>query len=112
MYNKGNKRKGKVNKMRTVNDVPAMANENWVNNPPQYNNLTDPRTVEWAVAEELREITNEFEILRAITNEVSNRFVGGLQQGSIKDWDTACAMIEEWKEIIEQKVEAITERFY
>ena len=98
--------------MRTVNDVPAMTNENWRSNPPQYDNLTDPRTVEWAVAEELREVTNEFEILRAITNEVSNRFVGGIQQGSIKDWDTVCEMIEEWKTIIEQKVEAITERFY
>ena len=98
--------------MRTVNDVPAMANENWRSNPPQYENLTDPRTVEWAMAEELREVTNEFEILRAITNEVSNRFVGGIQQGSIKDWDTVCEMIEEWKTIIEQKVEAITERFY
>ena len=98
--------------MRTVNDVPAMANEKWRNNPPQYDNLTDPRTVEQAVAEELREVTNEFEILRALTNEVTNRFVGGIQQGVIQDWDTACEMIEEWKTIVEQKVEAITARFY
>jgi hypothetical protein len=98
--------------MRTVNDVPAMANENWRNNAPQYDNLTDPRTVEWAVAEELREVTTELEILRALTEEVNHRYVGGIQQGTIKDWDTACAMIEEWKEIIEQKVQAITDRFY
>lgn len=101
-----------VNKMRTVSDVPAMKNEDWRNNPPQYNNLTDPRTVEWAMAEELREVTNEFEILRALTNEVSNRFVGGIQQGSIKDWETVSAMLEEWREIVEQKLEEITDRFY
>lgn len=98
--------------MRTVSDVPVMKNEDWRNTPPQYDNLSDPRTVEWAMAEELREVANEFEILRALTNEVNNRFVGGIQQGAIKDWEQVAEMIEEWKEIVEQKLEAITERFY
>ena len=106
------KRKGKVNKMRTVSDVPVMKNEDWRDTPPQYDNLSDTRTVEWAIAEELTEVTNEFEILRALTNEVNNRFVGGIQQGAIKDWEQVAEMIEEWKEIVEQRLEAITDRFY
>ena len=98
--------------MRTVENVPAMMNEDWRNNPPQYDNLSDTRTVEWAMAEELLEVRNEFEVLRALTEEVHSRFVGGIQQGAIKDWEQVAEMIEEWKEIVEQKVEAITERFY
>lgn len=98
--------------MRTVSDIPVMKNEDWKNNPLQYNNLMDSRTVEWAIAEELKEVANEFEILRTLTNKVNNQFVGGLQQGHIKDWNTVAAMLEEWRENVEQKLEEITNRFY
>lgn len=98
--------------MITVNEVEVMENEIWRNNPPQYNNLMDKRTVEWAMAKEFASISNELENLKNLTEKVDRRFVNGLQQGSIKDWDAVIAIIEEWKESMEQGLALISERFY
>lgn len=98
--------------MRTVNDVPVIQNEDWRNNPPKYDNFTDLRTVEWGIAEELTEIKNEFEALRTLTDEMNIRFVGGIQQGSIKSWDEVAEMLEEWRETVKQKLEVIANNFY
>ena len=95
-----------------VEDVKVMETEEWRNNPPKYNNLTDNRTVEWGVAKELTDIKERFAALAKLADDLNVKFVGGLQQGSIKDWETVAQLLSEFEEEVELKMEMISEKFY
>ena len=93
-------------------DIKAMETNNWKNIPPQYNNLTDNRTVEWGITQELTNNKEDFEALATLADNLNIRLVGGLQQGSIKDWETIAQLLSQFVEEIEQKMEAISDKFY
>lgn len=95
-----------------VEDIEVMETENWKNTPPQYNNLTDNRTVEWGISQELTNIKEEFAALSKLADNLNTRLVGGLQQGSIKDWETIAQLFLQFEEEIEQRMDAISEKFY
>ena len=93
-------------------DIKVMETEDWRNTPPQYNNLTDSRTVEWGITQELSGIAEEFVALAKLANNLNTRFVGGLQQGSIKNWETIAQLLSQFEEEVEQRMEAISDKFY
>ena len=110
-YNKHNKKNKKVDTMN-AEDIKVVKTEDWRNTPPQYNNLTDNRTVEWGVAQELTDIEEEFAALAKLANNLNTRLVGGLQQGSIKEWEEIAQLLSQFKEEVEQRIEAISDKFY
>jgi hypothetical protein len=93
-------------------DIKVMETEDWRNTPPQYNNLTDSRTVEWGIVQELIGIKEESMALAELANNLNIYLVNGLQQGSIKDWETIAQLISQFEEEVEQKMEAISVKFY
>jgi hypothetical protein len=93
-------------------DIKVMETENWNNIPPQYNNLTDNRTVEWGIAQELTDIEKEFIALATLANNLNTRLVGGLQQGSIKEWEEIAQLLSQFEEEITERMEAISDKFY
>jgi hypothetical protein len=38
--------------------------------------------------------------------------VGGLQQGSIKEWEEIAQLLSQFEEEVEQRMEAISDKFY
>ena len=86
--------------------------EDWVNTPPQYNNLTDNRTVEWGMVQKLTEIKKEFEALAKLADGLDSRLVGGLQQGSIKEWEEIAQLLSKFEVEVEQRMKAISYKFY
>lgn len=97
--------------MRTE-DIKVMETEDWRSIPPQYNNLTDNRTVEWGIAQELTDIEEEFAALAKLASNLNTRLVGGLQQGSIKEWEEIAQLLSQFEEEVEQRMEAISDKFY
>lgn len=89
-----------------------MRTEDWKSAPPQYNNLTDNRTVEWGIVQELSDIEEEFAALAKLANGLNTRLVGGLQQGSIKEWKEIAKLLSQFEEEVEQRMEAISDKFY
>ena len=88
-----------------------MRADDWKNTPPQYNNLTDNRTVEWGMVQELTDIKEEFEALAKLANNLDTRLVGGLQQGSIKEWEEIAQLLSQFEEEVEQRMEEISYKF-
>ena len=97
--------------MRTE-DIKVMETEDWRSTPPQYNNLTDNRTVEWGIAQELTDIEEEFAALAKLANNLNTGLVGGLQQGSIKEWEEIAQLLSQFEEEVEQRMEVISDKFY
>ena len=93
-------------------DIKAIETETWKDTPPQYSNLTDNRTVEWGMIQELTDLQEEFEALAKLTNNLNTLLVGGLQQGSIKKWEEIAQLLSQFEEEVEQRMEAITDNFY
>lgn len=89
-----------------------MRAEDWKNTPPQYNNLTDNRTVEWGMVQELTDIKEEFEALAKLADNLNTRLVGGLQQGSIKEWEEIAQLLSQFEEEVGQRMEEISYKFY
>lgn len=89
-----------------------MRADDWKNTPPQYNNLTDNRTVEWGMVQELTDIKEEFEALAKLADNLNTRLVGGLQQGSIKEWEEIAQLLSQFEEEVEQRMEEISYKFY
>ena len=85
---------------------------NWADVPPKYDNLTDNRTMEWAMAEEIGDVKKELQRLVDLTDTLSNNFVGGLQQGTITEWSQVLEMLGKYADVMEKKLDSITERFY
>jgi hypothetical protein len=50
--------------------------------------------------------------LAELANNLNIYLVNGLQQGSIKDWETIAQLISQFEEEVEQKMEAISDKFY
>ena len=96
--------------MRTE-DIKVMENEDWRNTPPQYSNLTDNRTVEWGIAQELTDIAEEFTALAKLANDLNTCLVGGLQQGSIKEWEEIAKLLSQFEKEVEQRMEVISDKF-
>ena len=93
-------------------DIKVMKTEDWSSIPPQYNNLTDNRTVEWGIAQELTDIKQEFTALAELADNLNTRLVGGLQQGSIKEWEEIAQLLSQFEEEIAQRMETISDKFY
>jgi hypothetical protein len=89
-----------------------MKTKDWKNTPPQYNNLTDNRTVEWGMIQELTDLEEEFEALAKLANNLNTHLVGGLQQGSIKEWEEIAQLLSQFEEEVEQRMEAISYKLY
>ena len=89
-----------------------MRADDWKNTPPQYNNLTDNRTVEWGMVQELTDIKEEFEALAKLADNLNTRLIGGLQQGSIKEWEEIAQLLSQFEEEVEQRMEEISYKFY
>ena len=98
--------------MRTIGEVENIVGEDWREVPPKYDNLTDNRTMEWAMAEEIGDVKKELQKLVDLTDALSNKFAGGLQQGTITEWEQIAEMLSNYADVMEQKMETITERFY
>lgn len=97
--------------MRTIGEVEMVAGANWADVPPKYDNLTDNRTMEWAMIEEIGDVKKELQKLVDLTDALSNKFVGGLQQGTITEWEQIAEMLSNYADVMEQKMETIIERF-
>lgn len=93
--------------MLTVADIEVMETANWKDFPPKYEKLTDKRSVEWGLAQELSNVKTELEKLVKLTDEVNIWFVNGLQYGHIKEWKEVAEKLLEFENTIEEKVDEI-----
>ena len=91
--------------------IQAIGAKDWKNIPPQYDNITDTRTVEWGIVQELIEIRDKCAALAELADNLNILLVGGLQQGSIKDWGTIAQLLYQFRETVEQEVGKISIRF-
>lgn len=94
--------------MRTLENVKP----NWRDNPPTYANMCDKSTMEWNMAEEIKDIKNELQSLAELSEKVHTQLVNGLQYGHIKTWEEMAEILVKWSHEMEEKMEAITDRFY
>ena len=94
--------------MRTLENVKP----NWKDNPPTYANMCDKSTMEWNMAEEIRDVKNELQHLVEVSEKVHTQIVNGLQYGRIKTWEEMAEILVNWSREMEEKMEAITDRFY
>lgn len=94
--------------MRTLENVKP----NWKDNPPTYANMCDKSTMEWNLAEEIRDVKNELQNLAEISEKVHTQLVNGLQYGHVKTWEDVLEILSNWCTEMEDKMEAITDRFY
>ena len=97
--------------MEKAYEMAISKKEDWKSIPPTYNNLTDNRTMEWAITQDLTEIKKELENLVEMTDKLNQRIVGGLQQKSIKEWATIIQLVEDYSATMEQKIKEVAEFF-
>ena len=94
--------------MRTLANVKP----NWKDNPPTYANMCDKSTMEWNLTEEIKDVTDELQNLVEISENTYAKFVNGLKYERIKTWEEAVEILSNWCSEMEEKMEAITDRFY
>lgn len=82
----------------------------WRKEIPTYDNLTDPRTAEWAVAEEFTEIAEELRKMADLMTNANILFVGKLQNNHFKNWDEIGDFIEEYTQQLENTLDDIYNR--
>lgn len=94
--------------MRTLADVKP----DWRETPPTYENLSDKSTMEWNLIEEVQDVKKELQNLAEISEKVHTQLVNGLQYGHIKTWEEVVEILSNWCVEMEEKMEAVTDRFY
>lgn len=94
--------------MRTLANVKP----NWRDNPPTYANMCDKSTMEWNMAEEIKDVKNELQSLVELSEKVHTQLVNGLQYGHIKTWEDISEILVNWSPEMAEKLEAILRRFY
>lgn len=67
----------------------------WREISPTYDNLTDNKTMEFAIAEEFSEIAKELKRLADFMENTNTTFINKLQNNHIKDWEEVSNFIEE-----------------
>ena len=94
--------------MRTLECVK----ENWREKAPSYENLCDKSTMEWNMAEEIADVKRELQSLVEFSEKTHTKLVNGLQYGHISTWEEVAEILVDWSHELEDKMEAITDRFY
>ena len=93
--------------MKTLANVKP----NWRNNPPTYANMCDKSTMEWNMAEEIKDVTDELQNLVEISENTYAKLVNGLKYERIKTWEDMTEILVSWLHEMEEKMEPITDRF-
>jgi hypothetical protein len=81
--------------------------EKWKDAPPQYENLSDTRQMEWCLAEELRTLTKDLRELADLADKTHTDLVQGLQYNKIETWLEVAEMITDFTEKMGRKLEAV-----
>lgn len=96
--------------MRTLEDLNY--DTNWMERKPTYDNLSDIRMMEYNMVAEVDDVKKELQELVNLSDKIHNQIVGGLQQGSITEWEQIAGILSNWANEMEEKMEVITDRFY
>lgn len=84
----------------------------WKNNPPTYENLCDKSTMEWSMAEEIKNVKNELQNLVELSEKIHTHLVNGLQNKQLSSWEDVAKILVDWSREMEEKMENIIDKFY
>lgn len=87
-----------------------MTREELINNPPKYDNLTDTRTLEFGVCEELTNIYKELQGLAKKADDLNLSFVEKMKRNALT-WEEVAADLAELKDSIENITDFVLEKF-
>lgn len=87
-----------------------MTREELINNPPKYDNLTDTRTLEFGVCEELTNVANELQTLVRNVQDLNQSFINRMKRDALT-WEDVAKELVEIRNQIENTTDFVLEKF-
>ena len=87
--------------------VVRAVGEKMKDTPPRYENLSDTRTIEWCLAEELRTLSKDLRKLSDLADNAHTELVQGLQYDKIKDWSEIAESLATFTKEMAEELKAI-----
>ena len=87
--------------------VVRAVGEKMKDTPPKYENLTNTKTVEWCLAEELRTLAKDLRRLSDLADNAHTELVQGLQYDRIKDWSDIAENLNAFTQEMAEELKAI-----